>query len=430
MQLTADIFLALRYLRPKRTFISLITLLSILGPILGVALLVIVTAVMAGFDRDIREGILGMQSHVQVTPAFRLTSDRPAMFEDPEPVMAALHRAGAKGSPLIEGAVLVQLRGQAMPKFVKGIMPATEREVTSIARTKGFVGRFDIAEGEALIGSGMAAQLGLALGDRLLIHSPSRLTRNVQWSEDGRVQMGEVDEVYLPEEVTIVGIFSMGVYEYDSSIVFVHLDQAADLFGMEWGSATSVHASVPDPFDLDEIVVALGEDLPQCRIVTWQQANRQLFGALQVEKNLMSFLLFFIVIVASFGIAGTLITVVVQKTREIGVLKAVGMSRGMVARIFLLQGATIGVLGTVLGTTIGLLVIRYRERVAALLAKIMGHEIFPQELYHLSQIPALSKRSDVLAIVSLAFFVCVLASLVPALYASHLSPAQALQEEN
>lgn len=428
MHLTADLLLAFRYLRPKRTFISVITLLSILGPILGVALLVIVTSVMSGFDRDIRTRILDMQAHIEIKPPFELATGRPGVFEDPTGLLKTIEEAGAKASPLISGPVLVQIRQQVTTKFVKGIIPDTERQVTGLADN--VKGRFEVEEGEAIIGSEMALQLNLRVGDQFLIHSPRRLTENISWGQDGQLQIQENNNVYLPEEVTVVGISDMGMYEYDSSMIFIHLDQAADLFGLEWGSATSIHAAVPDPFDMSEIANEIRTQLKHCRVVTWQQANRRLFGALRVEKNLMFFLLTFIVIVAAFGISGTLITVVVQKTREIGILKAVGMPSRLVARIFVLQGAVIGVLGTTLGTSLGLLIIHYRNQVAALLAKIMGVEIFPKELYHLSQIPARVTPADVTTIAVLALFICIAASLVPALYASCLSPATALQEEN
>jgi len=430
MQPAADIFLALRYLRPKRTFISVITLLSILGPVLGVALLVIVTSVMSGFDRDIRERILDMQAHLHVYPRYASPEGGPALFEDPEPVLAALREVDALGSPIIEGPVLIQVHERVEAKYLKGIVPETEKQVTNIGANDSFRGRFELSEGEALIGDELAFLLGVAIGEQMLIHSPNRLARNIKWDKDGSVQTKEVDEVYLPEEVTIVGIFSMGLYEYDSSIVLVHLDQAADLFGHEWGSATSVHASVPDPFAIAPLAEELREKLPHCRVVTWQEANQRLFGALRVEKNLMFFLLTFIVIVAAFGIAGTLITVAVRKTREIGILKAIGMTSGLVARIFVLQGAVIGLIGTALGTGLGLLVIHYRNQVAGVLERIMGVEVFPQELYHLDKIPALVTKGDVVMIVTLSLLICILASLIPALYASSLSPARALQEEN
>ena len=427
MHPNADIFLALRYLRPKRTFISVITLLSVLGPVLGVALLVIVTAVMSGFDRDIRSRILGMQAHLHILPT--RTANGGEILEDPGPILKKLRALGARGAPVIEGPVLLQWKKQVLAKFVKGIVPERERQVSNLAES--VRGRFDIEDGEALIGEEMAAQLGLRLGDHLLIHAPARLTRGMHWTPDGRVTFRQGDdEAYLPEEVTIVGIFSMGLYEYDSSIVILTLDQAAELFGYDWGAASSVQARTPDPFHLDTIENSLRKAFPDCRVLSWQEANRRLFGALRVEKNLMSFLLFFIVVVAAFGISGTLITVAVQKTREIGILKAVGMTAGTEARIFVIEGALIGVAGTALGMGTGLLVIHFRDRIAALLSRIMGVEVFPKELYHLTSIPARIVPADLGRIAILAVLICIVGALIPALYASALSPAAALHEEN
>ncbi len=429
MQWTADIFLALRYLRPKRTFISVITLLSVIGPILGVALLVIVSAVMAGFDHDIRERILGMQAHLQVLPIISYRTEEAAVIEYPQPIMDKLSEIGASAAPIIEGPVLLQVRKNVSTKYLRGILPEREEEVTDL-KNQMRIGRYDITEGEALIGEQMALEMGLGLGDSFLVHSPHRLTENIEWDEDGRIRVKEVEEVYLPEELKIVGIFAMGLHEYDTSMIFIHIDQAANVFGFDWGSATSVHASVPNPFNMEILADQARSAFTSYRILTWKEANQQLFGALRVEKNLMFFLLNFIIIVAAFGIAGTLITVAVQKTREIGILKAVGMSSGMVARVFVIQGAVIGLIGTAAGTFLGLLAIRYRNGIAELLGRIMGVEVFPKELYHLTQIPALVARDDVITIVLLAFLICVLASLIPALYASFLSPARALQEEN
>ncbi|MBT3287811.1 MAG: ABC transporter permease [Victivallales bacterium] len=443
MHLTADLLLAFRYLRPKRTFISVITLLSVLGPVLGVAILIIVTSVMSGFDHDIRQRILGMQAHVHVRPV------RPGhIIENPEPLLAKMAEVGIQGAPIVEGPVLLQLEGTTQIKMARGILPELERKVTALATTSGFIGRFDVKEGEVLIGSEMARLLGLGLGDELLLHAPQKLTSNIKWGEDGEVKIEQPDEIYLPEEVTVVGIFTMGVWEYDSGLIFLHLHQAADLFGYDWGSAMSIHGSVPDPFRMDEPLAALREKLPlqrvhtriadgyqerlepKYRVLSWQQENQMLFSTLRVEKTLMVFLLTFIVVVASFGIAGTLITLAVQKTREIGIMKAMGMSRWMVARIFLLLGAVIGTLGTALGTVTGLLVIHYRNHVADLLSKLMGADVFPPELYHLMQIPGRPMPGDVALIVALSILICTLASLIPALYASALSPARALREDN
>ncbi|MDD4538448.1 MAG: ABC transporter permease [Lentisphaeria bacterium] len=422
MRLPADFFLAFRYLRPKRTFVSVITLLSILGPTLGVAILLIVSSVMAGFDRDIRRGIMDMQAHLQVYPRYQ------PVFSDPATMMATLREHGVQCSPLIEGPALIQLRQSIQPKMLRGIVPALEKEVSNVA-AKGFIGRFDIRDGEAIIGQRLAMQLGLRMGDQMLIHSPARLTQNVTWKDDGQVDISQPDEIYLPEEVHVVGLFSTGVADFDDNVIFVTLDQAAELFGYEWGAATCVQGKVADPMRMDVLVQTLREALMPADVVTWQERNQLLFGTLRVEKNLMSFLMAFIVLVASFSIAATLITVVVQKTREIGVMKAVGMSRWLIARIFLLQGAVIGVIGTSLGTALGLLVMACRNQIAALLSAIMGHDVFPAELYHLTQIPALTTAADLGRIVALSLSICVLAALVPALYASALAPAKALQDD-
>ncbi len=424
MQLPADILLALRYVRPKRTFVSVITLLSLLGPALGVAILIIVTSVMSGFDEDIRKGILSVQAHVYVAP-----EPGQEILPEPGPILEELAAAGVQGAPVIEGPVLIQVRNTTCVKMAKGIRPELEERVTSIGGNGRFRGRFQIREGEALVGSILAAELGLQLGDELLIHAPQRLTGNITWDENGNVQVKEPDEVYVPESARVAGIFSMGVYDFDSGLVFLHLDQAADLFGYDWGSATSVHGRVPDPFRMEALLEDLRTRLPHCVVRSWQEANQLLFGALRVEKTLMVFLLTFIVVVASFGIAGTLITVAVQKTREIGVLKAMGMGRGLVARIFLLVGGMIGLGGTLFGVGLGLLVIAYRDAIAGVLSRAMGVDVFPPELYHLTRIPGKPTAPDVLLIVALSLAICVLASLVPALYASAMSPARALQEE-
>jgi len=428
MRLPADIFLALRYLRPKRNLVSFIPLLSVVGPVMGVAVLIIVMSVMSGFDRDIKERILEMQAHLQVAPGYSLDGAAPVL-EDPMPILEALEKAGLKGAPIIESPILVQHEKRMNIKFLRGIQPELERQVTNL-ETNIKDGRFELEEGEALIGEELARELGAGIGDHLLIHSPGKFTENIQWNEDGSIEIDEDSDVFLPEEVEIVGIFNMGMFEYDSNMVFIHIDQAAELTGLDWGMATSVHAHVEDPFDMRAEVEQLTVLLERrYRIITWQEANSQLFAALRVEKNLMMLVLSFIVLVAAFCIAGTLLTVVIQKTREVGVLRALGMGRLAISRVFVLQGALIGLIGTSLGTGAGLLIVAFRNQVATFLGAVMGVEVFPKELYHLAEIPAWVKPADLAMIVSLAFTLCVLASFFPALYAACIRPAKALQDE-
>ena len=438
MHLPLDIFLALRYLRPKRTFVSFITLLSILGPTLGVAILLIVNSIMAGFGKDIQENIMSWQAHLHVFPNMKTTMD------EPEKIMEILEKHGVKASPLIQDSALIQVRATTLsgdteqliqPKVVYGIDPDREGAVTGLKGAM-LYGKFNIEEGEAIVGDRLASSTGLRIGSSFLIHSPARLTQNVKWDQDGQVHIGQPDEVYLPEEVKVVGIFSMGFAEFDENVIFVRRDQAADLFGYDWGSATSIQGKVPDPMQMDKLVQELTglinepNRLRQFRIVTWKERNMMLFNTLQVEKKLMAFLMTFILLVASFSIAATLITVVVQKTREIGTLKAVGVSSWTVARIFMFQGAVIGVFGTTFGITLGLLVIHYRNAIAAVLSKIMGHDVFPAELYHLNHLPALWTASDLVTVSILSMTVCILAALIPAIFASALPPAKSLQDNN
>lgn len=427
MRLPADFFLAFRYLRPKRNFLSIITLLSIAGPTLGVAILIVVMSVMSGFDRDIKARIIEMQAHLEILPGYN-ADGVPGVIEDPLPILEALDSAGLQGAPIIESPILVQHEKKINIKFLRGIQPELEGKVTNLIHN--VEGKYDIEEGEVLIGRQLALEMGVWIGGKLLIHSPGKLTQNIQWNDDGSIEIDDNGDVFLPEEVTVAGIFSMGLHEYDANMVFMHIDQAAEVTGLDWGMATSVHAQVKDPFNMAKETAAVEKALDRhFRIMTWQQANAQLFAALRVEKNLMMLVLSFIVVVAAFCISGTLLTVVIQKTRDIGVLRAVGMGRFAIARVFVLQGGVIGALGTACGTGAGLLIIHSRNQIADVLGQVWGVEVFPEELYHLTQIPAWVKPGDLMVIVGLAFLICVGASLLPALYAAFIQPAKALQDD-
>ena len=246
--------------------------------------------------------------------------------------------------------------------------------------------------------------------------------------------VGNVDEVYLPEKVTVVGIFDLGISDLDDNVIYMHIDQVADLQGYDWRSATSIQGKVKDPMDMREIVLKLnaalnsGGGLMRYRIITWQERNAKLFETLRVEHILLLFLMTFILLVASFSIAATLITVVVKKTREIGVMKAMGIGSISVARIFVLEGLIIGIIGSVLGTIIGALVVIYRTNVAAVISAIVGHEVFPAELYHLSEIPADMSAGDLIGFNALAIVICILSALIPSLFAAFMTPAKSLQE--
>ena len=422
---SASWFLALRYLKPRQSLVSVITLMSVMGPILGVAVLIIVISVMSGFSHNIREKILGMQAHIQITDPMD------GVIEDPEPALKALKEAGLYASPVVEGPVLIQTTDQVLAKYVKGIDPKREKTVSDIHKHIQDGGRFEIEEHEILIGREMAFLSGLHVGDKLIIHSPEKLTKMVKFDENGQVQQQEEQNFYAPEELTIAGIFNLGMYEYDSSFIFMHLEKANDLFGMDWGAATVIQVKTQSPFDLAPIMQDLRtkEELTGLRLITWEQANERLFSALAVEKNMMFFLLIFIVLVAAFGIANTLITIVIQKTREIGVLKAIGASPTDILSVFVWQGAIVGFVGTLGGTALGLIVLEFRNGIAEFLGRRLGVEIFPAAVYNLDGIPAVVSPTDLALIAGLSFLLCVGASLIPALYAAFMTPSKALRSE-
>jgi lipoprotein-releasing system permease protein len=280
-------------------------------------------------------------------------------------------------------------------------------------------GEFALAENEVIVGRELARRLRLKVGDKMLIFSPQTF-------------IAKRDEITLPLEMTVAGIFEIGMWEYDIGFILLPLDAARELYGIESG-AHALRVMTADPFRAGSvsrrIYAALRDDVDDLYVQTWMDLNRQLFDALRVEKNMMFFLLIFIVLVAAFGITNTLIIVVVQKTKEIGLLKAVGFSSGSVMRVFLWQGLIQGVFGTAFGITLGLVMLHYRNAIMRAMSVGLNMELFPKELYHLSEIPARIAAGDVLMVAALSILICTLAGLLPAWRAARLDPAQALRYE-
>lgn len=425
MSLNASVFLAMRYLQPRRSFVSTITLLAVLGPVLGVAVMIVVIAVMSGFGREIRQKILSMQAHVQ------LQAMREYMSE-PGPMVAALTAKGYRASAVIEGTALVQTRSRILPRFIRGIDPKTDVNVSPLKQCL-IAGKYEIGPEEALLGQDLANSLYLKVGDKLVIHPTGKLQHRIKIDASGQVHALSNDDVYVPEEVRIAGIFKVGMYDVDSQVVVVHLDKAADLFDLPWGSAQTIQIWTDDPWNLKPLLKLISDDgattFAGTYPVTWEEANKQFFEVLAVEKGMQFFLLLIIVVVAGFSIMATLITVVIYKTREIGVLKALGASPLDIQVLFMMQGGMVGLVGILLGTGLGLLVVHYRTALAHFLATTLHIEIFPASIYQLPEIPAYVQTSDVLMVVGASFLICIVAATLPALYAASLTPTRALRTE-
>jgi lipoprotein-releasing system permease protein len=409
MRKSFSVFLAFKYLKPKRSFLSVVTLLSLLGVMLGVAVLIVVLSVMTGFDETWREKILSFNAHVKVT-------EYGGIVQQPEKLLDAIRGIeGVTGAaPALEGLVFIQAGENVHTPMLRGIDPALERTVSKVPEHM-VEGEFDAGYDEIVIGRDLALRLGLELGDRLLVYSPQNFVSQ--------------DELRLPEELTVSGIFEVGMFEFDSGYVLTSLDTARSIYNVEQGvHSIQVMTSNPmaAPYTAVEIRKALG---PFFQARTWIDLNRQLFTALQTEKNMMFFLLIFITVVAAFGITNTLITLTVQKTHEIGLLKAIGFSNRRIVNIFLWIGAVQGVLGTGLGLGLGLLSLKYRNELLNFISMQFRVDLLPKELYQLSQIPAHTTAHDVISVCATVLVICTLAGLVPAWRAARLEPAEALRNE-
>jgi lipoprotein-releasing system permease protein len=427
-KLPFELLLALRYLRPKRTFVSIITLISVLGVALGVAVLIIVISVMSGFDHDLREKILGFNAHLKV---FALDpAGRTGTMKDYGRVMDLIAaNKNVRGiTPFIFGPVLVETQAETNrpslqdAPMLRGIDPQTEDKVSNLPRSV-VEGKFDLSGRGLLVGNDFARNLNLRIGDHLSIYS----AREIKRMKAGRDK--NEDTAILPDDYEVRGIFDVGYYDYDARVIVVSLENAQDLYDL----GDSVHGllvMLQDPYQAPavrrELAGALG---PDYAITTWTEENSAILGALVVEKNVMFYLLFFIVIVAALCILSAQITFVVQKTREIGMLKALGATNLQVSGVFISQSAIIGVLGVLAGYGLGILALTYRNEFLHFMNHWTGWELFPASIYGFSELPAIIDARDIALICGSSFVICILGGVLPAIRAGRLKPVEALRYE-
>jgi len=426
-RLPYEAFLALRYLRPRRTFVSVITVISVIGVLLGVAVLIVVIAVMSGFDQQWRDCILGFNAHLTVFSAER---DQPLLHYQAAMKIVSTNAGVVGVSPFIHSQVLAKTEPdngkfkRSVP-WLFGVDAATVGQVNNLP-TSIISGDFNLTDKGIVIGRDYASINNLDVGDRVAIYSPSSL-------EKAEATAGKTNaEAALAEDFTVRGIFDVGFPDYNSQIVVASIDDTRELLDMPDDSAQALQVKLTDPFLSASVAAKLSASLPSSKYVmqTWQgDPSSVIFSALATEKEMMFYMLFFIMIVAAFGIVNCQITFVVQKTREIGILKSLGASSRQVLLIFLSQSVIVGVLGVGLGLSTALLALHYRNEFLEFMRRVTQSNLLPPSIYHVYELPVSIQVPDIVRICGTAFAACVLAGLFPAWKASRLPPVEALRHE-
>jgi len=406
---------AFRYLRARKgeRFVSVIAIFSLVGIALGVATLIIVMSVMNGFRHELLGRILGLNGHLGIYSVGGPFTE----FDDVAKRIRAIQGV-VSATPIVEGQVLITSdSGGAAGGLARGIRPDDLRARPLIA--DGIrLGSLDAFEGEdaIIIGRRLAARLRVSVGDNVSLVSPQGRT----------TVFGTVPRV---RAYRVVALFDVGMNEYDSSFVFLPLE-AAQLYFQQRDAATQIEVFVQDPTRLRGITRQIQEAAGSRAMVhSWQDANSSFFNAVQVERNVMFLILTLIIIVAAFNIVSSLIMLVKDKGRDIAVLRTMGATKGAVMRIFLLCGASIGVLGTLIGFVLGLVFCLNIESIRQFLQSLSGTELFSPEVYFLTRLPAILDYNEVAQVVAMGLGLSLLATLYPSWRAARTDPVEMLRNE-
>ena len=405
---------AWRYLRAKRKegFISVITGFALTGIALGVATLIIVMSVMNGFKTELLNRILGINGHISIvaTAGFPFNNYKQAVaeLENIDGIDLAI--------PLIEKQLLVSSPYAAEGAMVRGI---TGEDILKKKVMRDGFAQVDINgfnDDVVVIGEKLAKKLGVYVGDEITLISPN-----------GKITaFGSVPRI---KAYTIIGTFNMGMFEYDANYIFMPLEAAQKYFGLK-DSATVIDVSLNNDEQLPVMRALIEKTVNlDAYVYDWKQSNSAFFNAIDVERNVMFLILLLIILVAAFNIITGLIMLVKDKSRDVAVLRTMGATKAMIMRIFFMDGAFIGILGTSVGLVLGLLFCENIENIRQFLQRISGRDLFSSEIYFLSQLPAKVDEYEVICVVVVTLVLCFLATLYPAYRASKLDPAEALRYE-
>lgn len=420
-----ELFIGLRYLRSKRrsAFISIITLISTAGVALGVMALIVVLAVMTGFEEDLKEKILSTNAHIVLLGGGTLGNYRDVMAS-----VGKMDSGILASTPFIYSQVMLSSGKNVSGVVLRGIDPETDRRVTNLHRAI-IDGSYDqiavnpgpkLTEAESLpgiiLGKELARNLNLFKGDTVNVISP----------------MGSISPLgMMPKlrQFRIVALFHTGMFEYDSTLAYVNLSEAQAFLNLG-DEVTGIQLKVADIYMTPQLVAKINRSFSgKLYARDWMQMNKNILFALKTEKTVMFIILTLIVLVAAFGIASTLFMVVMEKTRDIAILKSMGATGLSIMKIFVFEGVIIGVIGTAFGVASGLLISLNLQAIVDFVQRLTGFELFSRDVYYLDHFPSLVIPADVVLVSMTAVFISFIATLYPAWQAGRLMPAEALRYE-
>ena len=420
-----EFFISLRYLRARRKqiFVSIITFISIAGIFLGVAALIIVLAVMTGFETDLRNKILGINSHVVLMQYTGAMKDYQKVMNEVEQVDGVV-----ASTPFIFSQVMLRNEGRTSGVILRGISVDSAFKVITLGKmhdgnidylSEKQRGTIGLGKDAAMlpgivIGKELAKNMGLLLFDPVSIISPMGIS----------TPMGMVPKM---KKFVVVGIFDSGFYEYDSTLAYISLPDCQEFLNLG-ERVTGLEIKVNDIYKANIIAKSLEKKLGfPFWARNWMEMNKNLFSALKLEKRVMFIILSLIVLVAAFNIICTLIMIVMEKNKDIAILKSMGATSGSIMKIFVYQGVTIGAIGTLMGCIAGLAVALNLEKISVSIENLFGFKILPGDVYYLSQLPSQVNYSDVAIIVIGTMLICFLSTIYPSRRASKLDPAETLR---
>lgn len=405
------LYLALKQLFPSGRRFPFFTFISVLGVSLGVALLVVVSSVMGGFGYEIRQMIVGTEGEVQVK-AQGIMENYPDLLKKITAVPGV-----AAATPTASGVLLVEYHGKPAFPAMRGIDLSTVENVVHLDHYVRAGSLDDLDDDSVILSSELAESLGVTLGDKIEVYSPLMIEKL------------KSDEVFLPREVSVVGVLEIGHQQLDSSTVYCTLRLAQELYGLGAG-VHGINVRLQPDVNEDDAAARINAVLPpEVRAFSWEDTFSDFLWVLRLEKNMIFFLLLFIVIVAAFSVTSSLLISVVRKTREIGLLGALGGEPRQVAACFCAQGLFIGVLGTLCGLALGFVALYFRNDVVLWITRITQRQEVFQRFYNFSELPSHVARGDITQIVVLTVVISTLAGLLPAWRAARLKPVEALRSE-